>query len=447
MKQIVCLLAIVLLMTHIAPAQEPYPDPPAPLPTIIKAEYFIDIDPGVGNATPVSISSAPNIVNATGTVVFTGSALTNGIHYFFLRTLDANGKWSLTNFMIFDNFFIPVYETGGMNSLLTAAEYFIDTDPGPGNGIPISIPATSDVNGINVLVNLTGLSQGAHAIHVRTRDQGGRWSLRNYMFFDNSQQTPYPIVVSAPPISQVEYYIDTDPGFGNGNLITVASSADVNDFSFSLPMGGLTQGNHTIYIRGRQNPWSLSAYAEFMYGSTLPVNWLYVKAEVDGSDAVLNWATGSEENNAEFIVEYSTNGIRFDSVGTLPATNSSVGSSYRFRHLNPMAGAAYYRIRQVDEDGKSTLSKVVMVLFVQTTQQLILFPNPATETVHIFLPQSTSKARIEVYDNMGHLIKNLQQSVSGQNIVSIPVQRLPKGSYYVIVKLNEELKTLRFIKP
>lgn len=445
MKRIVFLLAVVLAKTHTGSAQDPYPAPLPPLPAIIKAEYFIDIDPGVGNATPVSISSAPNIVNANGTVNFTGSALTNGIHYFYLRTLDANGKWSLNNSMIFENFNVPVYGTS-TTPLLTAAEYFIDTDPGPGNGIPISIPVTGDVNSLNVLVNLVGLPQRAHAIYVRTRDEAGRWSLSNYMFFDNSQQTPYPVAVPAPPINQVEYYIDTDPGFGQGNLISIASSADIDNFSFSVPLTGLTQGNHTIYIRGKQNPWSLSAYAEFMYASTLPVNWLYVKAEADGTDAIINWATASEQNNAEFIIEYSTDGIRFESVGKMPATNSSVGSSYRFRHLNPRAGAAYYRIRQVDQDGKSTLSKVVMILFVQKGEQLILFPNPASETVHILLPQNSDKTSIEVYDNMGHLIKSLQSSVN-QNIVSIPVQHLPKGSYYVIVKLKGESKTLRFIKP
>lgn len=278
MKIILWLLGIISVVDTVA--QDPYPDAPASLAAIVKAEYFFDADPGTGNGTPLTITPAANISNFSTTITLNGSALTNGTHYLYLRTQDADGKWSLANVSFFENFLVPVYPSSGAASLLSAAEYFIDTDPGQGNGIPIALASATDASGINVMVDLTALSPAVHRIYVRTKDEGDKWSITNYGVFDNSAQTPYP-AAPAPIVSltAMEYYFDSDPGFGNGNTIAIPASVDVSNFSFAVPLAGLSQGQHTLYLRSKANAWSMSAYAELTVGSVLPVSWLYVKGE------------------------------------------------------------------------------------------------------------------------------------------------------------------------
>ncbi len=65
------------------------------LSKIIRAEYFIDQDPGFGNAVPYPMSGAGILVDSIITINISG--LSDGEHYFYLRVLDNKGKWSVTN--------------------------------------------------------------------------------------------------------------------------------------------------------------------------------------------------------------------------------------------------------------------------------------------------------------------------------------------------------------
>ena len=59
-------------------------------------------------------------------------------------------------------------------------------------------------------------------------------------------------------INSFEYYFDADPGVGNATTVTITANANIND-SFTLPIGNLTEGFHTLYIRAKDdaNVWGL----------------------------------------------------------------------------------------------------------------------------------------------------------------------------------------------
>ncbi|MBO9565378.1 MAG: T9SS type A sorting domain-containing protein [Niastella sp.] len=429
-----------------AHAQEPYPPaPPAPV-SIVKAEYFFDNDPGYGNGTAIPLTPDTQLANLTRPLQLNGSGLNNGIHYFYLRTQDANGNWSLTNTALFDNMVVPTYPVAATLPNLVAAEYFIDNDPGPGNGTPVALPTATSADGWHVLVNLTGLPPSVHRLFIRTRDANGRWSLANYALFDNTAVIPYPAAPTpAPAIGTVEYYIDTDPGFGNGQAIDVVAAADISNFTFGIPLTTVSQGAHTIFLRSRQNPWSISAYADFLYGSTLPVHWLYVKGEATADGTRLTWATGEEQQTDKFIIEYSTDGSNYAVAGEVKATNQSHGSSYTFMHTHHLQGALYYRIRQTDLDARYTYSKSVVMVFRNNLRQFALFPNPATEVVNVAAPTGEVIRRIALYNTAGNLLQTLR--VTGNpTATSLPVGKLPSGTYYLQIEGKTSTNTLTFVK-
>src|SRR5206468_37738 len=130
-------------------------------------------------------------------------------------------------------------------------EYFIDNhDLGFGNCTQIAFTPGTDLSNLNANINVTGLLPGVHHLHIRGKDANGKWSLTNFAVFDNSAAYVYPpSPVAAPPVAIMEYYIDSDPGFGHGTAIPFTPATDINNLSVAINTTGLTSGNHKLYIR------------------------------------------------------------------------------------------------------------------------------------------------------------------------------------------------------
>src|SRR5690606_2258767 len=85
----------------------------------------------------------------------------------------------------------------------------------------------------------------------------------------------------------------------------------------------------------------------------LPVSFVSVEAVRNGKGASIFWTTSMEENNAYFSIEKSIDGNEFYSIGAVDgAGNSSSLQNYQFHDNTEIGKITYYRIKQVDLDGK-----------------------------------------------------------------------------------------------
>jgi hypothetical protein len=428
-------------------AQEPYPSGSA-VPNIVKAEYFFDTDPGIGNATAIVLGPAQELNNITRTITLNGPALTNGIHRLYIRTLDELGRWSMTFSALFDNFIVPAYPGAIAQSDIVAMEYFIDTDPGIGNGTAIPVTPGIELSNQQVLINLNGLSTAAHKLYIRSKDATGKWSLTAYAVFDNAAQVPYPTAPPAPaPISQLEYFLDTDPGFGHATPVTVPAATEVTNFQFSIPLNGVAQGRHTIYIRSKGNPYSLTAYSEFMVGSALPLTWLYVKGEVQQQQHIISWATAAEVNVSHFTIEYSEDGVHYRAIVDMQAKGTDNGTaSYRFVYKYPVAGWNYYRVVETDHDGVTNRSKVITLLNRETLVNTILAPNPFTDRLQVVIGAHETARRIIVYSTNGRQVMEETIRDPQQKFIELRTGVLPAGVYFVHILYTNKEATYRVIR-
>ncbi|WEK37892.1 MAG: T9SS type A sorting domain-containing protein [Candidatus Pseudobacter hemicellulosilyticus] len=426
MRTILFFLACLLLQQ--AAAQQEYPAAPLPPASLGNLEYFVDTDPGLGNGQFVSIPATQQLNGFSFNADMTG--LPHGLHRFYLRSKDANGRWSHAATTVFDNYLVPAYAVPAALPTIVAAEYFIDRDPGTGNGHPIAIPVAPQVEASAFLVDVSGLAPALHQLFVRVKDANGVWSLTYYGVFDNSHNAPYPDAPApAPPVRQLEYYIDTDPGLGNATAVAISAGQDLQNISFDVPVGQLSAGVHTIFIRSRQNPWSFAAYTSFNYGGTLPVTWLYVRGELKQDKALLQWATGMEANTLSFQVEHSTDGLQYAAVGELKAAGESNSPQhYQFEHTRLQPGMNYYRIRQLDRDGQSAYSRIIPLLYRSGRQQTIIAPNPVQDILYVVEPQRTRIHKMEIYDAGGRLVMTRSIAMENTNF-SIPVTGLSGGTY------------------
>lgn len=289
MKKMMIILG--LLYGFVAQAQFDYPPAPPALTNITVAEYFIDFDPGFGAATPITVTAASNIPALIASINLTG--LTPGVHLLYVRSRDANGNWSITATQTFENL-QPLYSNASTLANVTAAEYFINTDPGVGAGTSIPITPATNINNLLASIDLTGSgTPGNKLLFVRSMDANGKWSITNGIQFNNAIYI-YPPAPAAPGnIIALEYYIDTDPGFGNATPLTVpANSGDVNNYVANLNLGGgLTPGAHHLYIRSKQNPWSLTNVVEFTV--TPYSDWVWNGSVSDVWSDPANWDNAS----------------------------------------------------------------------------------------------------------------------------------------------------------
>lgn len=426
--------------------QPDYPSAPTPKVNLGLLEYFYDTDPGAGNGFQVQLPASTD----AGSFSFAASLadISSGFHRLYIRSRDENGVWSHTSTVFFDNYIVPAYSAAPPGSgALTAVEYFIDTDPGAGNATNLLTEATTTINDQPIAVNVSGLSGGVHRLYIRTKDEHGKWSLTHSGIFDNSLATAYPDAApAAPPVGAFEYYIDTDPGFGNGTAVVISPGTDLPNLSVNIPLTGIAGGEHTLYIRSRQNPWSLSAYADFTYASVLPVTWLFVKGTIKSGKAVINWATSSESNTSHFTIEHSIDGRHFESIGKMDASgNTQSTRNYTFLHDQLKPGPHTYRIKQTDSDGQFSYSKIIHLFHSQGRDIPFLFPNPATSVLYINGYVNQNVKAVEFFDMTGKFVARKLFS-SSQQSYSIDLSGMKTGIYLVRIVLEGATDTYKIYK-
>ncbi|TXD83082.1 T9SS type A sorting domain-containing protein [Subsaximicrobium wynnwilliamsii] len=229
---------------------------------ITAAEYFIDADPGIGNATNLTISSG-NQIDTNFSIPTVG--LSNGLHVLHIRVKGTSNVWSL---YYRDYFYILTTEAPAAGSNLSAAEYFIDTDPGVGNAIALSIASGQTIDN-TFSIPTSGLANGLHVLHMRTQDLDGTWSLyyRDYFYIHSVNN------FVSTPITGAEYFFDTDPGVGNGISIAITEGFTIDE-TLAIPVPeDMTDGNHYLYIRVKNmdDNWSTYIFALFSVDSNLSV--------------------------------------------------------------------------------------------------------------------------------------------------------------------------------
>lgn len=422
----------------------------APAVNIIQLEYFLDNnDLGFGNCTAITVTPNTDIANLNANINITG--LTPGVHRLFIRSKDATGKWSLTNLSLFDNSSAIPYPVAPLPvTNIVQVEYFLDNnDLGFGNCTQISVSPNTDIANLNANINITGLVQGVHRLFIRSKDTNGKWSITNFTVFDNSAVMPYPPAAgAAPPISNMEYYVDSDPGFGNATPVTVpGNTGDISNFAVSINLSGsLSIGTHYLYIRSKQNPWSLTNVIPFSATGALPLVWSFVKAQMINNQTLVSWATAQESNTLKFEIEHSTNGTTFAKVGELAAAGFSTSvRNYSFIHLQPKTGFNYYRIKQIDNDGNYKYSVIVTVLKKDGLKQTIIAPNPVKDILHVVEPKQIFIENTEIYSTSGSLLVRKTINADVQ-VYSLPVSNLVSGIYVIKINYKNESKSYRFVK-
>ncbi|MBP6025592.1 T9SS type A sorting domain-containing protein [Ferruginibacter sp.] len=216
--------------------------------------------------------------------------------------------------------------------------------------------------------------------------------------------------------------------------------ANTNISSFTYKAGAVNLANSStsrqkgIYFKG----------FDYVPASTMPVKYSAFDAVVVNQSVVLNWITEQEINNNHFEVERSFDGVSFTTTAmVLDGFENGSKKNYQFKDNDAVLqtkAVVYYRLKQVDNDGKGFYTNTLVVKLKAAEGVVIqTSPNPFTENLNIrFTSTGNAVAEISIINANGQQVLSKKSNVSkGYNNIQVGgLTTLAPGMYVAQLKMN-----------
>lgn len=185
---------------------------------------------------------------------------------------------------------------------------------------------------------------------------------------------------------------------------------------------------------------SIYEFALFTGASPLPVSLTSFTAAPQGSGVAVAWTTATEQNNAGFEVQRAANGVDFTTLGKVAGSvNSQTAKAYHYTDAAPLRPVSYYRLKQLDLDGRVAYSPVVAVqLGGSAGAALSVYPNPTTSQATLqWEASAASLGQWRLTATTGQVVHQGSFSVQqGINSQLIDLRAVPAGSYVLTVEAD-----------
>ncbi|MFT4665462.1 MAG: hypothetical protein ACI9RM_000967 [Ulvibacter sp.] len=185
----------------------------------------------------------------------------------------------------------------------------------------------------------------------------------------------------------------------------------------------------------------------------LPVELVDFEAEEKNENVYLNWSTATEINNDYFLIEHSIDGKQFEKIERVDGVGNSVLiNHYNFIHKGPVNGVNYYRLRQVDYDGRFEYSDIVSVKLRSENKEVSVYPNFFSESITVKIPllennyTSNNERTIKVFGVYNRLVQS-HKLPNSDDTIDLNFSELSEGIYFIRADMgNEDFTTLRILK-
>jgi hypothetical protein len=242
-----------------------------------------------------------------------------------------------------------------------------------------------------------------------------------------------------PNIANIRITKNDDAGLGS-NPVVITPTANWNgtywELSFNTP-------NFSQFRVHSVNPGNVP----------LPVSVTsFSGVKLESSDK-LSWTTGSEQNNAYFNLQHSTDGSNFTTIAKVNSKavngNSATPLNYTAINSKPALGHNYYRLQQTDLDNKlSVHAQIVDLIWGANGSTVSIYPNPTTDILNIDLYAATAQnTTVKLLDMSGRVIKQIQaKSAVGMNNIKLSMGEITSGVYTIQVYENNTLSHTSKVK-
>ena len=218
------------------------------------------------------------------------------------------------------------------------------------------------------------------------------------------------------------------------------------EFEWTIKGTSNTSPSTTYYFR----EWGSTAnnldlgmtYPSLTTSATLPVNISSFGVYADKNRVRLQWTTATETNNDHFDIERSTNGSLFTKIATVKGNGTSAQShTYQAWDDNPFNGINFYRIKQVDADGKYSISDIRSLRMVLQNYSVKVYPNPVRSDINFTLQNYSGREITATLMNVsGKIIhKEVIQVNQSADSYKLNLKQRPSAGLYILQLKGEGL--------
>lgn len=403
------------------------------------------------NGITYPITQAGNVVTETGLTGFTVGHREDA-------TAEANWNGFISEVIVYQGLLTNA-EIANVENYLNQ-KYFINGNS-PFNALPTASQTASDNFSDDGFFKHTYKATAPNAVIASVRDNcnalgartdvvyadanaslnGGKYTMRRHYVIN---------VVSDPPgTKRVRlYYTNADftnlqavvPSLTSASQLVITKYDGLNEDGVYDPSGGtltfIPAAQITTGTAFGQNylEFDVAGFSEFWIhtgSAALPLKFLsFTALNCDKNEVCLNWKTANEQNVSHFEIERSVDGIVFKTVGTKTANNQPTNSYSATDDISVLQDSRqiFYRIKQIDADGKFTYSSVQIVK-PYSKNSITVFPNPAVNTITV--SGVNNIIQMKLYDISGRVLSEWKTSVPQINVGS-----LQKGTYILKVELK-----------
>tara|TARA_R110002074_G_scaffold18755_12_gene60420 strand:- start:2401 stop:3606 length:1206 start_codon:yes stop_codon:yes gene_type:complete len=185
-------------------------------------------------------------------------------------------------------------------------------------------------------------------------------------------------------------------------------------------------------------------------GTSLPIDLISFNAEADGTSVDVTWVVSSQVNNDYYIIEKSMDCYTWKEVNRMSGEgNSNTETVYGLTDKHAYIGLSYYRLRQVDYDGKSETFHPVSVQVVNDkTIGLSIRPNPAISSIELEMDYTLDPLinhNVQIFDMNGNRVYK-KHFIGEIHNFQINIEKLNKGAYILKSKSDNINAIGKFIK-
>ncbi|MFD1628881.1 Ig-like domain-containing protein [Pseudopedobacter beijingensis] len=255
------------------------------------------------------------------------------------------------------------------------------------------------------------------------------------------------------PIPVTITFSENVTGFTLGDIIItggIAGNFSGNGATYTFNVTPTNYGTVTVNVAANVatdaagNGNTQATQFTITYQNPLPVNLVSFTAKAENNVAKLQWQTASEQNNRGFEIYRSGDDKQFMLIGTVKG-NSSTINDYSFTDKHPLAsGNNYYKLVQVDMDGKATELEVKILNFALSAADIRLYPNPTANKATLTYDAGRYTKMILV-DINGKVIKQLAIAKADSSTV-VDVSALPGGTYIFRLTGSSSSAHIKMIK-
>jgi hypothetical protein len=231
------------------------------------------------------------------------------------------------------------------------------------------------------------------------------------------------------------------PGDGGTIVVNVRGMIPVTS---RISVANIQRLNPSQYPNENVNNNNLTAALGVVPGGPQPVSLLNFTATKRNKVVDLNWQTAQELNSKHFDVQFSRDGVNWQSIGIVTAAGfSNTTRSYSFVHTTPVNGINFYRLKQVDIDAKFEYSVTRTVNF-NTATSITLMPNPTVDRLYIIGNSAGTLQSVTLFSADGKEVLTTHDFLLGN---SIDMRNFAPGIYNVkIVQRSGFIDVMKVIK-